>query len=46
MQLKCNCIDGRIMNVLLQPALFSFALDKPPGQKLYEHRIKPFFQKK
>ena len=34
--LKCNCIDGSIVNGVLEPILYSFALDQPPGQKIYK----------
>ena len=34
--LKCNVIDGSIVNGIRQPILFSFNLDKPPGFKVYK----------
>ena len=34
--LKCNCIDGSIVNGLREPILFSFNLDKPPGFKIFK----------
>ena len=34
--LKCDCINGSTLNGLRQPILFSFALDKPPGQTRYK----------
>ena len=41
--LKCNCIDGSIVNGVGEPILYSFALSSPPGHKLYkEARIKLF----
>ena len=39
--LKCDCIDGSIMNGTREP--ISFAFDQPPGHKIYkEPRIKLF----
>ena len=29
--LKCDCIDGSIVNGIREPILYSFALDQPPG---------------
>ena len=41
--LKCDCIQGSIINGLQQPILCSFALSSPPGHKIYkEPRIKLF----
>ena len=41
--LKCNCIDGSIVNGVRAPILYSFALSAPPGHKIYkEARIKLF----
>ena len=41
--LKCDCIDGSIMNGKREPILYSFALDQPPGHKLYkEPKVKLF----
>ena len=41
--LKCNCIQGSIVNGIREPILFSFALSSPPGHKIYkEARIKLF----
>ena len=33
--LKCDFIDGSIQNVLRQPILFTFVLDKPSGYKIF-----------
>ena len=45
--LKANCIDGSIGNGFWEPILYSFALDQPPGYKLFrEPRIKLFKVKK
>ena len=41
--LKCNCIQGSIVNGIREPILYSFALFSPPGHKIYtEPRIKLF----
>ena len=43
--LKCDCIQGSIVNGIREPILYSFALSSPPGHKIYkEPRIK-FFKK-
>ena len=34
--LKADCIDGSIMNGTREPILYSFALDQPPGHKIYK----------
>ena len=40
---KCDCIDGSIMNGVREPILYSFALDQPPGHKIYkEPKVKLF----
>ena len=33
--LKCDAIDGSVVNVVRQPILFSFVLDKPAGNKVF-----------
>ena len=41
--LKCDCIQGSIVNGIREPILYSFALSSPPGQKIYkESKIKLF----
>ena len=41
--LKCDCIQGSIVNGIREPILFSFALSSRPGHKIYkEPRIKLF----
>ena len=41
--LKCDCIDGSIVNGTREPILYSFALSLPPSHKLYkEPRVKLF----
>ena len=34
--LKADCINGSIVNGVPEPVLYSFALDKPPGRKIYK----------
>ena len=34
-QLKCDCIDGSVLNGTRQPISFSFVLDKLPGYKVF-----------
>ena len=42
-QLKCDCIQGSIVNGIREPILYSFALSSPPGYKIYkEPRVKLF----
>ena len=31
----CDVVDGSVINGLGQPMLFSFVLDKPPGNKVF-----------
>ena len=33
--LKCDCIDGSVVNGIRQPILYSFVLDKPSGYKVF-----------
>ena len=41
--LKCDCIQGSIVNGIREPILYSFALSSPPGYKIYEEpRVKLF----
>ena len=41
--LKCNCVQGSIVNGIREPILYSFALSSPPGHKIYkEPRVKLF----
>ena len=45
--LKCDCIQGSIVNGIREPILFSFALFSSPGQKSFKKlRIKLFKKKK
>ena len=36
LHLKCDCIDGSIVNGIREPILYSFSLDQPPGHKIYK----------
>ena len=41
--LKCDCIQGGIVNGKREQILFCFALSSPPGHKIYkEPRVKLF----
>ena len=41
--LKCDCIQGSIVNGIREPILYSFALNSPPGYRIYkEPRVKLF----
>ena len=41
--LKCDCIQGSIVNRIREPNLYSFGLSSPPGHKIYkEPRVKLF----
>ena len=33
--MKCDCLDGSVVNGLRQPILYSFVLDKLPGYKIF-----------
>ena len=33
--MKCDCIDGSILDGCRQPILYSFVLDKPAGYKVF-----------
>ena len=35
--LKCDCIQGSIVNGIREPILYSFALSSPPGHKIYKN---------
>ena len=35
LHLKCDCIDGRVVNGVRRPLLYSFVLDKLPGYKVF-----------
>ena len=38
MHLKTDCIQGSIVSGVREPIFYSFALNSPPGHKLYEER--------
>ena len=41
--LKCDCIQGSVLNGIRTPILYSFALSSPPGHKIYkEPKVKLF----
>ena len=41
--LKCDCLQGSIVNGIREPILYSFALSSPPGHKIYkEPKVKLF----
>ena len=41
-QLKCDCVNGSIMDGAREPILYSFALNSPPGLKVYKIKRKKF----
>ena len=43
--LKCDCINGSIVNVVREPILYSFALSSPPGHKIYKEPSIKLFKK-
>ena len=43
--LKCDCIDGSIVNGIREPILYSFAIDQPPGHKIYKEPKVKLFEK-
>ena len=43
--LKCNVIDGSIIDEVRQPILYSFALDKPSGYKVFCEPETIFYKK-
>ena len=43
--LKCDCIEGSIVNGVQEPILFSFALSSPPGHKKKQRTKNQTFQK-
>ena len=43
--LKCDCIDGSIVNGIREPILYSFALSSPPSHKLYKQPRVRLFKK-
>ena len=43
--LKCDCIQGSIVNGIRQPILYSFALSSPPGYKIFKESKFKLFKK-
>ena len=43
--LKCDCIQGLIVNGIREPILYSFALSSPPGHKKYKEPRVNLFKK-
>ena len=43
--LKCDCIQGSIVNGFREPILYSFALSYPPGHKIYKESRTKFSQR-
>ena len=43
--LKCDCIQGSIVNGIREPILYSFALSLPPGHKIYKKSKVKLFKK-
>ena len=44
--LKCDCVEGSIVNGIREPISYSFAFDKPPFHKIYEEPKVNFFKNK
>ena len=44
-QLKCDCIQGSIVNGIREPILYSFVLSSPPGHKIYKESGIKLFKK-
>ena len=42
--LKCECIQGSIVNGTRETNLYSFALDQPPRRKIYKKPIIKLFK--
>ena len=43
--LKCDCIQGSIINGVRESILYSFALSSPPGHKIYKEPRAKLFKK-
>ena len=43
--LKCDCINGPIVNGIREPILYSFVLSSPPGHKIYKEPGIKLFKK-
>ena len=42
--LKCDCIQGNIVNGIQEPVLYSLAFDQPPGLEIYNEPGIKFFK--
>ena len=45
LQLKCDCIDGTIVNGIRKPIEYSFVLSSPPGQKIPKNQELNFLKR-
>ena len=43
--LRCDCIQGSIVNGVREPTLYSFALSSPPGHKIFKEPSVKLFKK-
>ena len=43
--LKCDCINGSIVNGVREPILYSFGLSSPPAHKIYKEPGVKLFEK-
>ena len=43
--LKCDCIQGSIVNGIREPILYSFALSSPPGHRIYKEPMIKLFKR-
>ena len=43
--LKCDCIQGSIINGIREPISYSFASSSPPGHKIYKEPRNKLFKK-
>ena len=43
--LKCDCVQGSILNGIREPILYSFVLSSPPGHKIYQEPKEKLFKK-
>ena len=45
MHLKCDCVNGSLVNGCRQPTLFNFALNSPPVHKIMQEPKVKLFKK-
>ena len=43
--LKCDCVNGSVVNGVREPILYSFALSSPPGHKIFKEPRTKLFQR-